>query len=281
MEIINLPDNLKIESSSSLKVFDYQASEECFKQMVSLKQNTFSFLMEGHKEVFSDKTSISIQNSSFLLIKSGHCLMTEKRPNTIDNYRSILFFFSNDSLFEFIQKYKIENIKKKPQASIYSFKYDAFLKTFVNALIDISQLPSSIQAKLLELKFEELMVYLVDINGADFIYSLISNENSQTKHFIDIVETNKLNKLTLKELSFLSNMSISTFKREFEKHFHYSPSKWFLEKRLEYSAFLLKNKSKRPSDIYEEIGYENLSNFIQAFKTKFGVTPKQYQLEHV
>jgi AraC-like DNA-binding protein len=72
-------------------------------------------------------------------------------------------------------------------------------------------------------------------------------------------------------------MSVSTFKREFEKHFRSTPSKWFQEKRLEHAAFLLKNNSKRPSDIFEEIGYETLSNFTQAFKLKFGLTPKQYQ----
>jgi AraC-like DNA-binding protein len=74
-----------------------------------------------------------------------------------------------------------------------------------------------------------------------------------------------------------SEKHVSTFKREFEKRFHNSPSKWFQDKRLEHSAFLLKNESKRPSDIFEEIGYENLSNFIQAFKLKYDVTPKQYQ----
>ena len=72
-------------------------------------------------------------------------------------------------------------------------------------------------------------------------------------------------------------MSESSFKRVFKKHFQSSPGKWFREKRLEHSAFLLRNKSKRPSDIYQEIGYENLSNFTQAFKIKFGVTPKRYQ----
>jgi AraC-like DNA-binding protein len=46
---------------------------------------------------------------------------------------------------------------------------------------------------------------------------------------------------------------------------------------LERAAFLLRNKSKRASDIFEEIGYENLSNFVHAFKVKFGVTPKQFQ----
>jgi AraC-like DNA-binding protein len=72
-------------------------------------------------------------------------------------------------------------------------------------------------------------------------------------------------------------MSTSSFKREFEKQFQSSPGKWFQEKRLEHAAFLLYNKSKRPSDIYQEIGCENLSNFIQAFKLKFGNTPKKYQ----
>ena len=72
-------------------------------------------------------------------------------------------------------------------------------------------------------------------------------------------------------------MSTSSFKRTFQKHFQNSPSKWFKEKRLEHSAFLLRQKSKRPIDVYEEIGYKNLSNFIKAFKIKFGVTPREYQ----
>ena len=152
-------------------------------------------------------------------------------------------------------------------------------KTFVNSILDISKLSTAIQKNILDAKFDEIMLYLIEVKGVDFLYSLISNSDDQTQKFIQIIESNTLNKLTLKELSFLSNMSVSTFKREFEKHFHSSPSKWFQEKRLEHSAFLLKNKSKRPSDIFEEIGYENLSNFIQAFKNKFGVTPKQYQLD--
>ena len=121
------------------------------------------------------------------------------------------------------------------------------------------------------------MLYLIKFKGVEFLYSFISNSGDQSQKFIQTIESNQLNKLTVKELSFLSNMSISKFKREFEKHFHSSPSKWFQEKRLEHAALLLKNNSKRPSDIYEETGYENLSNFIQAFKVKFGVTPKQYK----
>jgi AraC-like DNA-binding protein len=277
MKTITLPDELSLNSSLSIAVYDYESTQEISKQQIVLNKNTFSFLQEGTKEVFFDNSSYAINNAQFLLMKSGHCLMTEKLSNVQENYRSILLFFSNEAVLKFIRKFELNPTDSNTYFSTYSFDYDSFIKTFVKSILDISKLSKSLQKHILEAKFDEIMLYLIEVKGVDFLYSLINNSDNHTRKFIQIVESNKLNKLTIKELSFLSNMSISTFKREFEKHFHSSPSKWFQEKRLEHSAFLLKNKSKRASDIFEEIGYENLSNFIQAFKVKFGVTPKQYQ----
>ena len=277
MKTITLPDELNLSSSKSIMVYDYESVTEMSKQQILLNKNTFSFLQEGSKEVFFDNSTYAIDNSQFLLMKSGHCLMTEKLSNDSKYYRSILFFFSNEDVFQFIRKFKLETSNTKTLYSTYSFYYDSFISRFVDSLFDISKLSKSIQENILNAKFEEIMLYLMDLKGLDFIYSLINNSDNQNQKFIQTIESNRLNKLTIKELSFLSNMSVSTFKREFEKNFHSSPSKWFQDKRLEHSAFLLKSESKRPSDIFEEIGYENLSNFIQAFKIKFGVTPKQYQ----
>lgn len=277
MKTITLPDELKLNSSLSIEICDYESTQEISKQQIVLNKNTFSFLQEGTKEVFFDNSSYSINNSQFLLMKSGNCLMTEKLSSIQEYYRSVLFFFSNEDVLKFVRKFELHPTSARTYYSTYSFDYDAFIKRFVESLLDISNLSKSIQGNILDVKFEEIMLYLMEFKGVDFLYSLISDSDNHTQKFIQTVESNKLNKLSIKELSFLSNMSESTFKREFEKHFHSSPSKWFQEKRLEHSAFLLKNKSKRPSDIFEEIGYENLSNFIQAFKVKYGMTPKQYQ----
>jgi len=121
------------------------------------------------------------------------------------------------------------------------------------------------------------MLYLTELHGTDFIQSLIVNSNDATRKFIHTIESNQLNKLSLKELAFLCNMSVSTFKREFEKHYTESPVKWFQNKRLEYARHLLNNTKKSPSEIYFEVGYENLSSFIQAYKLKYGTTPKHHQ----
>jgi len=128
-------------------------------------------------------------------------------------------------------------------------------------------------------KFEEIMLYLVHQNSPDFLNSLVQNVDDRISRLTNIVENNKHNKLSLEELAFLCNMSISTFKREFSKLYQNTPMKWFNEQRLNHIAFLLRTKRSRPIELYEEAGYENLSNFVQAFKKQFGMTPKQYQTQ--
>ena len=277
INIIKLPDDLKLNTSHSIEIYDYVNIKEISRQKIALSKNTFSFLQNGTKEVFFDNSSRLINNSQFLLMKAGNSLMTEKFYNDETKYRSILFFFTNESVFNFIRKFQLKPQDNASYASIYSFDYDLYIKGFTKSVLNISKLSKSIQKNILDAKFDEIMLYLLAIKGVNFLYSLISDSDNSKQKFIQIVENNKVNKLSIKELSFLTNMSASSFKRTFKKHFQSSPGKWFQEKRLEHAAFLLINKSKRPSDIYQETGYENLSNFTQAFKIKFGVTPKKYQ----
>ncbi|MGH2666460.1 helix-turn-helix domain-containing protein [Flavobacterium sp.] len=276
MNIIKLPDELPLESSQSVKVFDYRSSQEISKQQIVLNQNTFSFLIEGTKEVVFDNSSLSINNSKFLIMKSGHCLMTEKLSD-IKSYRSVLLFFSNEITLKFIRKFELNSIGSTSHNAVFSFGYDEFIKRFANSLSDISKLSKNTQKKLLEVKFEEIMLYLIEIHGTNFLHSLITSSSNVAQKFTRTVESNQLNKLTLKELAFLCDMSVSTFKREFEKQYSESPMKWFQNKRLEYAYYLLNAAQKSPSEIYFEVGYENLSSFIQAYKSKYGVTPKLHQ----
>ncbi|MFH7013485.1 helix-turn-helix domain-containing protein [Flavobacterium sp. FlaQc-52] len=276
MNIIRIPDELLAESSQSVQVFDYNSTQEISKQQIILNQNIFSFLVEGTKEIVLENSSLSITNSKFLIMKSGHCLMTEKLSET-KNYKSVLLFFSNDILLKFIRKFKLNSIEPTDYKPVFSFEYDAFIKGFVNSLLDISKLSKNTQRVLLEVKFEEIMLYLIETRGIDFLLSLTLNNSVPAQKFIRIVESNQLSKLTLNELAFLCDMSISTFKREFEKQYSESPSKWFQNKRLEYAHSLLNQEQRSSSEIYFEVGYENLSSFIQAYKSKYGVTPKHHQ----
>lgn len=274
MKTIKLPEDLHIAPLGAVKVFDYQSSQEINKQQIILSQNTFSFLTAGTKEVFFDNSALSIDNSRFLLMKAGHCLMTEKLSD-VKNYKSVLLFFTNEMLLRIIRSSSLIKTRPTESKSVYPFEYDAFIKRFVNSLLDISTLSKNIQEKLLEVKLEEIILYLTEKNGTTFLYSLLNNNNDATQKIIETVESNIFSKLTINELAFLCHMSVSTFKREFEKHYSESPIKWFQNKRLEHAHYLIHQEQKTSSEIYFEVGYENLSSFIQAYKSNYGNTPKQ------
>lgn len=93
MNIISLPDDLKMKVPAPIQLFDYHISEAQLKSKINLTTNTISFLLEGTKEVITHGTPIAIQNSSFLIMKEGHCLMTEDLSSSNRVYRSMLFFF--------------------------------------------------------------------------------------------------------------------------------------------------------------------------------------------
>ena len=278
MNIHHLPHDLNIDTESEVQIFDYQVTSSSIKNKVMLHKHVFSFLLEGTKELITQDKGTVIANNAFLLIKSGNCLMTESLSET-NAYRSVLFFFSDAILLRLMQKKKLPKTVAFSSKPYEIFQYDGYIQHFVESLIKIKKYDNPLQCSLLQTKIEEILTYLLHRDGAGFLSNLLTYQDSQSWHFTSVIESNKLNNLTIQELAFLCNMSISTFKRNFEQHYQTSPIKWFLEKRLEYSAYLLRIKKKRPIDIYAEIGFESLSSFTQAFKVKYNTTPKQFQLE--
>ena len=279
MDVFTIPDSLFNQNiqKSTVQVFDYQSTNELDKGKVLLNSNVFSFLQEGRKEVVTGKETVGIDHQFFLIIPSGNCLMTE-RLSLNQRYNSLLFFFSDELLMSFIETHQIYIKKNSTLKSFHIGKYDNYIQYFVQSLQQIGQAnyKPDFEEKLLKSKLEEILLYLIEKEGTGFLSKLMTTVAEPTQRLLSVVEHNRLKRLSLKHLAFLANMSLSTFKREFQKHYKSTPMKWFREKRLEHVAYLMRTQNKRAIDLYEEAGYESLSNFIQAFKKKYGITPKQY-----
>lgn len=67
----------------------------------------------------------------------------------------------------------------------------------------------------------------------------------------------------------------SSFNRDFKKLFHTTSHKWLTDKRLELAHYHLVEKGKKPTEVYLEAGFEDLSHFSFVFKKKYGVSPGQ------
>lgn len=277
MKVTVLPQDLDIDTSEDIQIFNYKRREDVEKLKITLSKNTISFLREGVKEVIGDNKTIRLDSKEFVLMKSGKCLMSEKVSNKDRVYNSVLLFFTDDLVLDFLKNNKLYSHKKGASQSFYKFPYDQFLEHFVVGLEKLLDLNTSQNEKLLKAKFNELMHYLTAQYGSGFLVELIDQKDNKVLRLKSIVENNLYNKLSAQELAFLTNMSISTFKREFFKLYQETPIKFFQRNRMEHAAFLLESQRFKPIEVYEVAGYENFSNFIQAFKKKYGVTPKQYQ----
>lgn len=275
MNTNQLPNTFIKGEPQAVSVHLYQNAEGISKQQVVLNQHAFSFLRAGKKEVYFDNSTQLISNDSFLIMKSGHCLMTEKLSVSAGKYESVLLFFSNDFLAQFLSEQNLNSDERINTHSVNAVQYDEYINHFVEGVVQLEQSNLANKRALLENKCAEILLYLIDKIGIRFFQGLLNNTADEVLRFKQIMETNKLNKLRLKELAFLCNMSISTFKRTFDKYYGESPVKWFINKRLDHAHHLIHHEQKRPSDVYFEVGYENLSSFIQAYKLKFGKTPKQ------
>lgn len=117
-------------------------------------------------------------------------------------------------------------------------------------------------------------------------FQILSFQTAKNKKFDDFeirkaVETNVMNNISLEELAFLCNISLSTFKRRFVKIYETSPNKWMLQKRMELAKNLLQHHNEKPSEVFHKVGYENHSSFSQSFKQTFGITPKEFQMQQL
>ena len=276
-----LPAKLFGEETGDLNVFYYDLENLMTRGKVVLQQFVISFLVQGHKEINFAGAAIQADNTKALLIPQGNCLVTEKSQGSQD-YKTILLFFSKQRLTDFLLKKELLTNLFTVSTSIppyFIFEQDEFIKIFIQSLsLHFTAINTTISKQLLQVKFEEVMIYLIDKYGNTFITFLLhALKNEHTVGFKTVVEANRYSNLSIGELAFLCNMSVSTFKRRFASAFNDTPGNWFKQKRLEKANGLLQSGNVEPSDVFVGSGYKNLSHFSTAFKAKFGKSPRHYQ----
>lgn len=263
-------------------IIRYNSDTATINSQIILEQNLFSFLLEGNKSVQYAGTKTTIDPSQFFLLSAGNCLMSEKISTPNGQYRSILFFFDTEVLTDLFMRHPMvtEPLKRSQNEEPFLvFEKDAFLKNFVDSLDLILASSPSLPQELLNVKLEELLIYISNCYPEVLRKLQFNNYDSDQDILIrKVVTANIYNVITVEELAFLSYMTLSTFKRQFARIYGKSPKKWFQDKRMHKAAQMLKTSNVNVSEIYLELGYQNLSSFIQSFKQVYGSTPKQYQL---
>ncbi|MEK4487392.1 AraC family transcriptional regulator [Psychrobacillus sp. FSL H8-0484] len=83
--------------------------------------------------------------------------------------------------------------------------------------------------------------------------------------------------IRMKQLTEVTNVSESQLNRMYQRTFQLSPMERVTAIRMEQAAQLLRNPSQSVTNVALQVGYQSMSAFLQQFKKKYGVSPKEYQ----
>jgi len=220
-------------------------------------------LEAGEKKVFGP--------GSLLFFRKNHLAKFTKKPTENSDYRSITVIFDRATLQEFSKQYDISYQKPySAKDAVLLLEQNILLENFYNSLIPY--FTTSIPDKLISLKRQEALMLLMQVNPdlKNVLFDFSQPGKIDLEAFM--LQNFRFN-VDLKRLAFLTGRSLAAFKRDFEKIFNTSPSRWLQQKRLEEAHYLISQKNKRPSEVYHELGFETISHFSYSFKQFFGVNP--------
>ena len=100
---------------------------------------------------------------------------------------------------------------------------------------------------------------------------------AKIKKVVNYIHENLNRKLTLPELTSLTDWNIYHFVRVFKKYLKDTPYQYTKKARIEKSKILLQNKELSIAQVALELGFENHSHFSQTFRKMVGKSPDAYR----
>jgi AraC-like DNA-binding protein len=282
MIIKNLPHDFSTDAEKTMPVIfrTYRATQLSARNKSVIHENMIDIVLGGKKKILNVGKVAHLEAGDLILLSKGNCLISEVLPEK-GLFNSLVIYFTNEKLSEFRIKYdkyhgkKINGTKDKNPFLLYH--QDDFTKNYIASVLHMLQHDVLKTDEFRQLKLEELLLYLLHVNPAKFHSLLPVAATDEEMLLRSAAEHNICNPVTVEDLAFLCNMSLSTFKRKFFKIYGTSPVQWLLKQRLQLAASLLNNPAEKPGIVFEKVGYGNHSSFSQAFKKQFGITPSEYQ----
>jgi AraC family transcriptional regulator, exoenzyme S synthesis regulatory protein ExsA len=155
---------------------------------------------------------------------------------------------------------------------------DIGLATFFQAMTAYFAADEKPPEALLKLKLKELLTSILVGKSNRLLSAYFRSLTAfDAPSLAAIMEMNFCHNLPLEAFAQMCHRSLSSFKREFRKHYGTSPGRWLLGRRLECSAALLRATQMSVTEVMFECGFEDLSHFSKAFKGKFGRSPSVYR----
>lgn len=212
-------------------------------------------------------------------MKSGDCCIVRKnqlarynKEKENNSFEKTVVIFDEGFLKQYSKKYKLQPNEAASNEAFIRIKKNDLIPSFLQSLAPYTDDKGKLDPTFADLKREELLLILLKNNPG--LVNILFDFGIPEK--IDLEEYMNRNfrfNVPIERFAWLTGRSLTSFKRDFERIFHDTPSHWLVQKRLREAYFLMDKQDKKASDVYLEVGFEDLSHFSFAFKKQFGFPP--------
>ncbi len=225
-------------------------------------------------KAYDGKENYLVNPGDYCIVRKNHLARYTKYKNEGAAFEKIVINFDEPFLRSFLEKHPMSIGVFAKENSFLFVKEDKFILNFIQSLEPYYNSNDQINETFVDVKREELLLILLknDPELANVFFNFGIPEKINLEEFMN---RNFRFNISQERFSFLTGRSLSTFKRDFQKIFGTNPASWLKKKRLDEAYFQISKQKQKPSDVYLEVGFENLSHFSIAFKKEFGVNASQ------
>ncbi len=162
----------------------------------------------------------------------------------------------------------------------YKGKISNNLKTIL-LQIEENDIMEGMKAGYINTKLQELFILFFSIINEEQVQCPVRKNNPELikiKKAHDLLMQNLLNPPAKKELAESVGLSEYKLSKGFKEVYGSNLYEYVLNEKMELGKQIVETKNKKIQEVALEMGYENPSHFIEAFKKKYGYTPKQLLL---
>jgi len=249
--------------------FDTSTSGENF-----IADHLFSYQLSGTLTVNDGNTLTVFNEGEYRLAIRNRLVKYKKSPQGENGYKTLSIAFSQQTLRDFCDEYRYEVSPYHVNKSVILLNQNSHFKTFVDSLTPYLPVSPEKDGELIRLKTKEALLIL--LKGQPELKDILFDFSQPYKIDLpEFMEMNFMYNLDHRRFAYLTGRSISSFKRDFEATFQMSPGRWLLRRRLKEALFLIKERRKTISEVYLEVGFEDIAHFSRAFKNEFGTPPSR------
>lgn len=246
----------------------------------------FLYILEGQINYNTSNHDVIIPKNDAVLLKCGNYFSQIRSTATSQKHEIVIIHFHPEILKK-IYKTDLPKVFQKPDfvdlnIDLSTINNDFLIEKYIESLLFYFDNPTLISEDLLVIKLKEIILLLCQTKNAPIIQQILSQLFSPTSYgFKQIIESNLFYHFSTEELAVMTNLSLSSFKREFKKNYDDSPASYIRNKRLEKSAELLRISEERITDIAFDCGFNDLATFSKLFHDKYNTSPSNYRLDQI